>query len=105
MGQWEGREVVPKAVVEDIMKGGDREAFAKGSQPTRQGWSYRSQWWITHNPNGAYLAMGVFGQRLYIDPKAQMVVAKFGSHPVPGNALTDPIHMKAFDALTKALMK
>ncbi|MFZ5867832.1 MAG: serine hydrolase domain-containing protein [Thermodesulfobacteriota bacterium] len=105
MGQWEGREVVPKSVVEDIMKGGDRDAFAKSNQPTRQGWSYRSQWWITHNPNGAYLAMGVFGQRLYIDPKAQMVVAKFGSHPVPGNALTDPIHMKAFDALAKALTK
>jgi len=105
MGQWEGREVVPKSVVEDIMKGGDRDAFAKGNQPTRPGWSYRSQWWITHNQNGAYLAMGVFGQRLYIDPKAQMVVAKVGSHPVPGNAFTDAIHQKAFDALAKTLMK
>ncbi len=105
MGKWEGLEVVPKGVVEDIMKGGDRNAFAKVSQPTRPGWSYRSQWWITHNPNNAYLAMGVFGQRLYIDPKTQMVVAKFGSHPVPGNSLTDAIHQKAFDALGKTLMQ
>jgi CubicO group peptidase (beta-lactamase class C family) len=105
MGQWEGREVIPNSVVEDIMKGGDREAFAKGNQPTRPGWSYRSQWWITHNQNGAYLAMGVFGQRLYVDPKAQMVVAKFGSHPVPGNAFTDAIHQKVFDSLAKILMQ
>jgi CubicO group peptidase (beta-lactamase class C family) len=105
MGQWEGKEVLPKSVIEDIMKGGDRDAFVKSNLPTRPGWSYRSQWWVTHNQNGAYLAMGVFGQRLYIDPKAQMVIAKFGSHPIPGNAFTDGIHQKAFDSLAKTLMQ
>ncbi len=103
-GQMGGKQILPRGVVEDIMQGGDREAFAKGNQPTRAGWSYRSQWWVTHNSNGAYTAMGVHGQRLYIDPKAQMVVARLGSHPVAGNAFTDPIHTKAFDALAKALM-
>jgi CubicO group peptidase (beta-lactamase class C family) len=105
MGQWEGREVVPKSVVEDIMKGGDRDAFAKRNLPAWPGWSYRSQWWITHNQNGSYLAMGVSGQRLYIDPKAQMVIAKFGSHPVLGPAFTEAIHQKAFDSLAKTLMQ
>jgi CubicO group peptidase (beta-lactamase class C family) len=103
-GELGGKRILPRGVVEDIMRGGDRDAFARANQPTRLGWSYRSQWWVTHNPNGAYLAMGVHGQRLYIDPKAQMVVAKLGSHPVPGNAFTDPIHARAFHALARALM-
>jgi CubicO group peptidase (beta-lactamase class C family) len=105
MGQLDGREVVPKSVVEDIMKGGDRDAFAKANLPAWQGWSYRSHWWITHNQNGSFLAMGVYGQRLYIDPKAQMVIAKFASHPVPGPIFTEAIHQKAFSALAKALMQ
>ncbi|HTY21905.1 MAG TPA: serine hydrolase [Desulfomonilaceae bacterium] len=104
MGNWHGCQVVPENVVKDIMNGGDCEVFANGNRAdTRPGWSYRSHWWITHNRNGAYAAFGVHGQWLYIDPKAQFVVAKFGSQLEPSDASIDALHLKAFEALATAL--
>jgi CubicO group peptidase (beta-lactamase class C family) len=49
------------------------------------------------------MARGVYGQRLYIDPKARMVVAKFGSNPVPGGASTDEAYQSVLDALATCL--
>ncbi|MCX5969926.1 MAG: serine hydrolase [Coprothermobacterota bacterium] len=84
-GEFNGQRILPAAVVEDITAGGDREAFARGpaASPMNQGWSYRHQWWVTHNEHGAYLGLGYGGQMLYIDPVAQMVMAKFSSYPTP----------------------
>lgn len=105
-GKFRGKQVVPKAAIDAIRQGGDRAAFKKTDpQPTRPGWSYRSQFWVTHNDNGGFWTLGVGGQRLYVDPKNQMVVAKFSSHPVPGNAFTDLAHNAAYAALLKELTK
>ncbi|MGO9122924.1 MAG: serine hydrolase domain-containing protein [Desulfomonilaceae bacterium] len=104
MGYWNGEQVVPKTVVEDIMNGGDPEAFAHGCEKYPAG-SYRSQWWATHNKNGAYFALGVHGQWLYIDPTAQMVVAKFGSQPDSSDASDYELNRGAFDTLATFLTK
>jgi CubicO group peptidase (beta-lactamase class C family) len=84
-GWFNGQQIVPVAVVEDIEQGGDREAFARGAaaSPQNAGYSYHHQWWVTHNAHGAYMGLGYGGQMLYIDPKAQMVIAKFSSYPTP----------------------
>ncbi len=104
MGNWNGQQVVPKSVVEDITNGGDHcKAIPDTDKSTVANWSYRSQWWVMNNPNGAYMARGVYGQRLYIDPKARMVVAKFGSNPVPGGTSTDEAYQSVLDALATCL--
>lgn len=103
-GRFHGRQIVPKAVVDDIRRGGDKAAFAQGGYPLLQGWSYRNMWWVTHNDHGAFMARGVHGQRLYIDPKAEVVIARYASHPQAGNAANDPTTLPAFDALARYLM-
>jgi CubicO group peptidase (beta-lactamase class C family) len=84
-GSYNGRQILPAVVVEDIRRGGDREAFARGpaAGPMNRGQSYHHQWWITHNAHGAYFGLGYGGQILFINPAAQMVVAKFSSYPSP----------------------
>jgi CubicO group peptidase (beta-lactamase class C family) len=84
-GWFNGQQIIPAAVVAEIQQGGDPAAFARGpaASPANRGWSYRHQWWITHNEHGAYLGLGYGGQMLYIDPTAQMVVAKVSSYPTP----------------------
>ena len=62
-------------------------------------------WWVSHNEDGAYAARGIHGQAIYIDPKAEMVIARFASHPIAANAALDPTSLPAFDALAKFLMK
>jgi CubicO group peptidase (beta-lactamase class C family) len=68
------------------------------------GASYRAQWWITHDPHGVYMARGIHGQGIYIDPTAEMVIARFASHPIAGNVANDPITLPAYQAMAAALM-
>jgi CubicO group peptidase (beta-lactamase class C family) len=104
-GQFQGRRVIPKQVVDEIRKGADREKFKKSGMTYREGYSYHNQWWITHNKDGAYEAAGIHGQILYINPAAKMVVVKFSSHPVASNSITHGFNTKALEALAKALGK
>ena len=62
-------------------------------------------WWISNNEHGAFMARGVHGQAFYIDPKAHMVIARFASNPVAGNAANDPTSLPAYEALARHLMK
>jgi CubicO group peptidase (beta-lactamase class C family) len=104
-GTCNGQQIVPKAVVDDIRKGGRTSDFAKAGYATLPGWSYRDMWWVTNNEDGAFMARGVNGQAIYVDPKAEMVIARFGSHPVAANAGNDPTTLPAFAALAKHLMQ
>lgn len=103
-GRANGQQIVPAAAIERIRAGGDKRAFAKAGYTLLPGWSYRGMWWISHNQDGAYMARGVHGQALYIDPAAKVVIARFGSHPIAGNAANDPTTLPAFDALAHYLM-
>ncbi len=103
-GAFNGRQIVPSSVVEDIERGADPEKFKPAGYATLPGGSYRNQWWVTHNEHGAYMARGVYGQGLYIDPKAEMVIARYASHPVAGNAANDPVTLPTYMALAKELM-
>jgi CubicO group peptidase (beta-lactamase class C family) len=97
--------VVATGAVADIRNGGGKAEFANnGAYPTLPGWSYRNQWWVSHNDHGAFMARGIHGQAIYIDPKAEMVIARFGSHHIAGNVGIDPIAIPAYHAIAKALM-
>lgn len=103
-GRFNGRQIVPAAFVEDTERGADPAHFKPAGYATLPGGSYRNQWWITHNAHGAYMARGVYGQGIYIDPKAEMVIARYASHPVAGNAANDIVTLPAYMALAKELM-
>jgi CubicO group peptidase (beta-lactamase class C family) len=104
-GRFNGHQVVPKAVIADISGGADQAQFAKAGYETLPGWSYRNQWWVSHNDHGAYSARGIHGQAIYIDPKAEMVIARFGSHPLASNSNFDATSLPAFHALARHLMR
>ncbi|WP_374033490.1 serine hydrolase domain-containing protein [Bdellovibrio bacteriovorus] len=104
-GRLGGKQVIPEKVVASVQKGGDPEKFKKAGYGHLQGWSYRSMWWVTHNSHGAFMARGVHGQALYVDPKAQVVIARFGSHPIAANSANDAVTLPAFQAVAEHLMK
>ncbi|WP_019171784.1 serine hydrolase domain-containing protein [Pseudaminobacter salicylatoxidans] len=100
-----GRRLIPEAAIDSIRAGGDKMAFEKAGYGLLKGWSYRGMWWVTHNENGAYMARGVHGQAIYVDPKARMVIARFASTPQAGNTANDPTSLPAYYAVAKHLMK
>lgn len=104
-GRYNGQQIVPKAVIDDIRRGGDKQAFAKAGYDLLKGWSYRSMWWVTDKEGGAFMARGVYGQRIYVDPKAEVVIVRYASHPVAANAANDPVTLPAFEALARHLSR
>lgn len=103
-GKWQGRQIIPATAIADIEQGGSREAFAKSGHPELPGWSYRNMWWIKENEHRAFTARGVYGQTIYIDPKAEMVLVRLASHPIAANSANDPYSLPAYAAVAEYLM-
>jgi CubicO group peptidase (beta-lactamase class C family) len=104
-GALSGRQIMPASAVAAIRQGGSPERFAKAGYAQLPGWSYRHQWWHSHNANGMFMARGVHGQAIVIDPAAEMVVARYASHPLAANANLDPTSLPAWEALARWLMR
>jgi CubicO group peptidase (beta-lactamase class C family) len=102
-GSLHGRQIVPAAVVDDIRRGGNRDHFALAGYTLLPGWSYRTMWWVTHDEHGAFAARGIHGQGIYIDPAAEMVIARFASHPQGANMHLDPTSLPAYHAVARCL--
>ncbi len=103
-GYFNKKQILPASLIEDIMAGGDQEAFGKSVYASLNNWSYRDMWWITHNEHGAFAARGVHGQTIYIDPMAEMVLVRFSSHPEAKNSKIDPTSLPAYHAVAKYLL-
>lgn len=85
------RRVVPAAWIADILSPDhdQQEAFRPQGidyLPVPDAY-YRDQWWVARPRNddrgGAWFALGIHGQLLYIDEDAELVVVKFSSWPEP----------------------
>jgi CubicO group peptidase (beta-lactamase class C family) len=103
-GTWAGQPIIPPAVIDDIRFKGDASAFPVENFPTLGGWAYRNMWWVSNNAHGAYAARGIHGQAIYIDPTAEMVIARFGSHPLAANTHFDPTSLPAYHAVARFLL-
>ena len=102
-GKVDGMQVIPKAVVDSIRKGGDKQAFKLGGFSSLPGGSYKSMWWVFHNSHQAFAARGVHGQTIYVDPIAEMVIVRLASHPSAANAVIDPTSLPAYQAVAEYL--
>ena len=95
-GRFNDQQIVPREVVDDIRRGGSPAHFVKAGYTLLPGWSYRSMWWVSHNEHGAFTARGIHGQAIYVDPAAEMVIARFASHPLAANVNLDPLSLPAY---------
>ncbi|MEQ8332287.1 serine hydrolase [Nisaea sp.] len=97
-----GERLFPAEVAQRIRTGGDPAKFT--GFPTIPQGSYTSQWWVFHNAHQAYAARGVYGQTIYIDPTAEMVLVRFASFPKAQNSFIDPTSLPAYQAVAEYLM-
>jgi hypothetical protein len=102
-GVFNGRQITPAAVVADIRRGADRAHFRAAGYTTLPGFSYRNMWWATHNAHEAFLARGIHGQSLYVDPVAEVTIARFASFPLAANRHNDPLTFAAYRAILESL--
>lgn len=81
------RQLVPAEWIEDIHNA-DHDLFGEPYTQAAPNGGYRNQFWIEDVERPGFMARGVFGQLIYVDPGDDMVVVKLSSWPeftsVPG---------------------
>lgn len=80
------REIVARSWIEDISAAGDRSAWDRGDfvrylpeMPVH----YRSKWYTLRGASPMTFGIGVFGQNLFVDYSAEIVIAKVSSQALP----------------------
>jgi CubicO group peptidase (beta-lactamase class C family) len=83
-GAYRGRQVVPPSWIDMIVNDGDREAWSAGNlaayypgMPIH----YRAKWYVERSESPLLFCLGIHGQNLFVDPKNEIVIAKFSSQP------------------------
>ena len=99
-----GKQVVPASFVHDTLSGGDRTAWKLGDfAASMPGGSYRNQWYLSHNDDGRFHAVGIHGQWLYVNPARGVTIAKLSSQAVPKDDSTNATCLATFDDLARSL--
>jgi hypothetical protein len=104
-GHGNGGQAISSEVASAIRSGGRREAFAPAGYAFIPGGAYASQWWLMGGNHGDFSARGIHGQAIWVDPVAEVTIARFGSHPVAANSAFDPSSLPAYRAVAEHLMR
>jgi CubicO group peptidase (beta-lactamase class C family) len=98
-----GRRVVPEDWLAEIVRG-DAQKFGEAPRTVLPKGAYHNQFWV-EDPAGsaAYMARGVFGQLVYIDPAAEFAAVKLSSWPEFTNATRTRTALAAVRAIRDAL--
>jgi CubicO group peptidase (beta-lactamase class C family) len=103
-GRYNGQQIVPKSVVHDIRKGGDRAPLRPPATPHCPDGAIGTCGGSRTTNTVAFTARGIHGQGIYIDPAAEMLIVRFASHPLAGNVNLDPTPLPAYEAVARHLM-
>ena len=79
-GAANGRQVVPEAWVTETRQG-DAGRFPARYRTHRPRGAYRNQFWIAEQGRPVILALGVYGQMIYIDHERDFVGVKLSTWP------------------------
>lgn len=89
-GKANGKSVIPTRWLDDILTNGDKAAWARGDmEHFNPGGSYRSKWYILDDARQQFCAVGIHGQWIFIDRRAETVIVKVSSQPLPVDEAMD----------------
>lgn len=105
MGKWGDEQIVPKQWILDSITP-DAPHLMPGDNPAsdyKMGYGY--QWWIPEHPKGDFMALGVYGQYIYVNPGKRVVIVKLSANPYWRDDLeTNSVMMAWFQELAEVLM-
>lgn len=101
-GAFNGQQILPEAVYRKIGQGGDPSIFGEAASVTPGG-SYRSQLWFYHDRHASFACRGQYGQRLWVAPQAQVLIAQFAADA--RLAAMEPLRLRGFQAIADELSR
>ncbi|MBP2444222.1 serine hydrolase domain-containing protein [Rhizobium leguminosarum] len=102
-GEIGGRRIVPAEWIAGTRCGADPTLFGGVYQDVLPAGAYHNQFWIEDTARGAYMARGVFGQLIYIDPEADYAAVILSSWPEFVSTVRTRTALAAVRAIRKEL--
>lgn len=99
----DGATVIPPSWVADTRRGGDPKAAEESMGEGHPNGSYRNQFWITGDERGCFYGVGIHGQYIWMDPSADVVIAKLSTLPNADDTDAWVQHVSYFAALCRAI--
>ena len=80
-GNWNGEQLLPRDWIRDSL-----DISADYSKPGANNDGYNAigygyQWWVPEGDQGEFMAIGVYGQFLYVNPEQNVIVVKVNADP------------------------
>ncbi len=79
-GLWNDRQVVPAQWVRDSVTPDAPHLRPGVNEASGFPLGYGYQWWIPENPEGDFLAIGIYNQFIYVHPEHNVVIAKTSAY-------------------------
>lgn len=80
-GNWNGEQLLPRDWIRDSL-----DISADYSKPGANNDGYNAigygyQWWVPEGDQGEFMAIGVYGQFLYVNPEQNVIIVKVNADP------------------------
>jgi len=80
-GNWDGQQIVPEAWVRSSVTPDAPHLQPGENSLSTTTWGYGYQWWLPESPQGDFVARGVYGQIIYVNPEKKTVIVKSAAYP------------------------
>jgi CubicO group peptidase (beta-lactamase class C family) len=102
-GDIDGRRIVPSAWLDETRFGARHDLFGGIYHQVLPKGAYHNQFWIEDDMRRAYMARGVFGQFIFIDPEAEFAAVQLASWPEFVNPRRSRMTLAAIRAIRDAI--
>ena len=102
-GNWEGEQILTEKWVKDSL-----DVSAEYSRPGANNDPYNEigygyQWWVPEGTQNEFMAIGVYGQWIYVNPSKQVIIVKTSADPNFTSKNYETKHVEFFRAIADGI--
>ncbi len=80
-GSYNGTQILPKEWVKDSLDVSAKYSMPGANHDDDNAIGYGYQWWVPAGSEGEFMAIGVYGQWIYVNPAEQVIIVKTSADP------------------------
>ena len=80
-GSYNGEQILPREWVKDSMDVSAEYSRPGANHDAYNVIGYGYQWWVPEGDQGEFMAIGVYGQWIYVNPSKQVIIVKTSADP------------------------
>ncbi len=103
-GKYNGEQILTKEWVKDSLDASAEYSKPGANQDDYNAIGYGYQWWIPEGKQGEFMAIGVYGQWIYVNPSKQVIIVKTSADPDFMAKNYELKHVEFFRAITDGIL-